>query len=103
MRERLSKSFALCYNNNTVLNPIKTRDHLKDKEAVMDILACTNEGTLLTIEIQIADEHDMQKRATYYWSVVFASQMLIGMQYSFDLTNLRENARLVMETAGEKF
>ncbi len=66
----------------TILNPIKTRDHLKDKEAIMDILARTGEGTLMTIEIQVADEHDMQKRATYYWSVVFTSQMLIGMQYS---------------------
>jgi len=66
----------------TILNPIKTRDHVKDKEAIMDILARTVEGTLITIEIQVADEHDMQKRATYYWSVVFASQMLIGMQYS---------------------
>jgi hypothetical protein len=44
-----------------ILNPIKTRDHLKDKEVIMDILARTGEGTLITIEIQVADEHDMQK------------------------------------------
>ncbi|MGI9860815.1 Rpn family recombination-promoting nuclease/putative transposase [Moorella naiadis] len=69
-------------NQVTVLNPIKARDHQKDKEAIMDILARANDGTLMTIEIQVADEHDMQKRAIYYWSVVFASQMLIGMQYS---------------------
>lgn len=65
-----------------ILNPIKTRDHQKDKEAVMDILARAGDGTMMTIEIQVADEHDMQKRATYYWSIVFASQMLIGMQYA---------------------
>lgn len=61
---------------------IHDSNFLKDKETVMDILARSGEGTLMAIEIQVTDEHDMQKRVTYYWSVVFTFQMFMGMQYS---------------------
>lgn len=65
----------------TVTNPIKERDFADDKLAIMDIVAKADDGRQFTIEIQVTDEHDMEKRALYYWSSIFTSQMHIGMAY----------------------
>jgi predicted transposase/invertase (TIGR01784 family) len=66
-------------NQVTVANPIKEKDSVDDKLAIMDIVAKADDGRQLTIEIQVANEHNMEKRALYYWSMLFASQMHIGM------------------------
>lgn len=64
-----------------IVNPIKERDFADDKLAVMDIVAKANDGRLFTIEIQVANEPEMQKRALYYWSNIFVSQARSGMEY----------------------
>ncbi|MDD4588766.1 MAG: Rpn family recombination-promoting nuclease/putative transposase [Heliobacteriaceae bacterium] len=69
-----------------VINPIKDRDFADDKLAVMDLVAQVDDGTLFTIEIQVANEHEMEKRALYYWSNIFISQARMGMEYK----NLRK-------------
>mgnify|MGYP000906041884 FL=1 len=68
-------------NQVTVANPIKEKDSVDDKLAIMDIVAKADDGRQLTIEIQVTDEHNMEKRALYYWATLFASQMHIGMPY----------------------
>lgn len=65
----------------TVTNPIKERDFADDKLSVMDIVARVDDGRQVTIEIQVTNEYDMEKRALYYWSSIFTSQMHIGMSY----------------------
>ena len=65
----------------TVANPIKEKDSIDDKLAIMDIVARANDGRQLTIEIQVTDEHNMEKRALYYWATLFASQLRKGMPY----------------------
>lgn len=64
-----------------VTNPIKEKEFAGDKLAVMDIVARADDGRQLTIEIQVTDEHNMEKRALYYWSTIFISQMRSGMPY----------------------
>jgi len=64
-----------------VANPIKEKDSVDDKLAIMDIVARADDGRQLTIEIQVTDEHNMEKRGLYYWSTLFASQMRVGMPY----------------------
>jgi predicted transposase/invertase (TIGR01784 family) len=65
----------------TIANPIKEKDSVDDKLAIMDIVAKADDGRQLTIEIQVTDEHNMEKRALYYWATLFASQTHIGMPY----------------------
>ena len=64
-----------------IANPIKERDFADDKLAIMDIVARASDGRLFTIEIQVANEPEMQKRALYYWSNIFVSQARSGMEY----------------------
>jgi len=65
----------------TITNPIKERDLAGDKLAIMDIVARADDGRYFAIEIQVANEYDMEKRALYYWSNIFISQMRMGMEY----------------------
>lgn len=64
-----------------ITNPIKERDFADDKLAIMDLVARASDGRLFTIEIQVANEPEMQKRALYYWSNIFVSQARMGMEY----------------------
>ena len=64
-----------------VLNPFLEKDALTDKMSVLDIKARTETGTLINIEIQLRDAHDMAHRSLYYWAKLFEEQLQQGQYY----------------------
>jgi predicted transposase/invertase (TIGR01784 family) len=63
------------------VNNEQSREHMGDKMSVLDLLARTERGMYVNIEIQLANEHDMERRSLYYWSRVYTGQMSQGMSY----------------------
>ncbi len=57
------------------------RRHRKDKLGVLDLLAETDKGELVNIEVQLADENDMIERSLFYWSRLFSGQLESGYFY----------------------
>jgi predicted transposase/invertase (TIGR01784 family) len=64
-----------------IMNSTRNREHVGDKMSVMDILAKTGRGVLVNIEIQLANEHDMERRTLYYWAGVYVDQVKKGMAF----------------------
>jgi len=60
-------------------------EHLKDKLSRLDILGVANDGSIINIEVQIANEKNIDKRTMYYWAKIYQSQLQSGMFYK-DLT-----------------
>ena len=80
-----------------ILNPFIEKDALSDKMSVLDIRARTQDRTLINIEIQIRDEHNMRERTLYYWSKLYEGQLAEGDPYhqlhkaiSVNILNFRE-------------
>lgn len=64
-----------------IMNSTRNREHVGDKMSVMDILAKTEQGVYVNIEIQLANEHDMDSRTLYYWAGIYVDQMKNGMAF----------------------
>jgi hypothetical protein len=65
----------------TILNPLIDRQHLDDKQCILDIRAKTDRGELLNIEMQIINRYDWIERSLYYWSKLYEQQLHMGDQY----------------------
>ena len=52
-----------------------------DKLGRLDILAETESGEIVNIEMQTSDEHDFDKRSMFYWSKVYTDQAKKGEEY----------------------
>lgn len=48
---------------------------LDDKLSIVDILATTNNGTMVNIEVQVCKDKFMAERALYYWARIFGGQL----------------------------
>ena len=57
------------------------KEHLEDKYSRLDVLAITNTGEQINIEIQLRHHHNFSKRTLYYWSKVYSSQLAQGATY----------------------
>ena len=57
------------------------RRYRKDKVGVLDLLAQTDKGELVNVEVQLADENDMIERSLFYWSRLFSGQLESGHFY----------------------
>ena len=55
---------------------------LKDKEATLDILGKTSDGTLINIEVQVENQHDIDHRMLYYWAKNYSLQLMSGEEYT---------------------
>lgn len=53
-----------------------------DKSSRLDILAKTDKGEYVNIEVQVANLGDMKKRSLYYWASVYSGQLKRGESYS---------------------
>ena len=53
----------------------------EDKQSRLDILAVTNAGEWINIEIQFTNQYDMIKRSIYYWSGIYRRPLLKRMNY----------------------
>lgn len=56
-------------------------EYVEDKQSRLDILAVTNGGEWINIEIQFTNKYDMIKRSIYYWSGVYRAPMKKKMAY----------------------
>jgi predicted transposase/invertase (TIGR01784 family) len=64
--------------NNTELE----KKHIEDKFSRLDVKATTNKGEVVNIEIQLRNENNMIKRALFYMSKNYATQLKKGEDYS---------------------
>jgi predicted transposase/invertase (TIGR01784 family) len=56
--------------------------HVLDRGARLDILARTEVGTIINIEVQVANEYNIDKRSLYYWSGLYHDQLGEGQQFN---------------------
>ena len=55
--------------------------HLLDRGTRLDILAETEEGVIINIEVQVANEYNIPKRTLYYWSGLYHDQLTEGKEF----------------------
>ena len=68
-----------------LLNPNLDKQSINDKLAILDILVRSVNGDLINLEIQVINEHNMEKRTVFYWGELYTRQLEKGKTY----TNLR--------------
>ena len=56
--------------------------HLLDRGARLDILARTEDGTLINIEVQVANEYNIDQRSLYYWAGLYHGQLTVGRKFA---------------------
>lgn len=56
-----------------------------EKLSILDILATTNDGTKVNIEVQVCNDKYMAERTLYYWSRIFGGQL--HKQETYDKLN----------------
>ncbi|MGL5948305.1 MAG: Rpn family recombination-promoting nuclease/putative transposase, partial [Aeromonas sp.] len=50
------------------------KEHVEDSFSRLDVLAKTDRGELINIEMQRLDERNMVKRSLYYWAKTYSSE-----------------------------
>ena len=65
----------------TLLNPYTIKDFKQDKGSILDIKAQGKDGAKLNIEMQVQNDECYDKRALYYWSRLYASQIGSSEEY----------------------
>ena len=67
------------------MNIQKNKSYLKDildgKSCILDVLAVLEDGTKVNIEVQIRDEHNMDRRSLFYWSKIYTKSLKKGQNY----------------------
>lgn len=58
-----------------------TPENIAQKGVRLDILATTDTGEIINIEMQKKNEKDMSARALFYWSKLFAGQLEVSEKY----------------------
>ncbi|MGL5507343.1 MAG: Rpn family recombination-promoting nuclease/putative transposase [Paraclostridium sp.] len=59
-----------------------TKEYIEESFSRLDVLATTQDGEVINIEMQRADEKNMIKRSLYYWSKIFTAQYQGKSRYS---------------------
>jgi predicted transposase/invertase (TIGR01784 family) len=52
-----------------------------DKTCILDVRAILQDGTKINIEVQLRNNHNMDKRSLFYWSRVFVKSLDSGQDY----------------------
>jgi len=64
-----------------IKSPINDRQTEEDKLSIMDIKAQTNDETMINIEIQLRDQHNMRQRTLYHLSKMITERLNKGEDY----------------------
>ncbi|MFW6248534.1 MAG: Rpn family recombination-promoting nuclease/putative transposase [Bacteroidota bacterium] len=64
-----------------IMSPNNDKEKEEDKYSIMDVKAKTNDETIINIEIQLKDEHNMRYRTVYYLSKMIAKRLKEGDKY----------------------
>jgi hypothetical protein len=59
-----------------------TAELLGAKSAKLDVLAKLEDGTKVNIEVQIRNQHNMEKRSLFYWAKKFTEDLQKGRDYA---------------------
>jgi predicted transposase/invertase (TIGR01784 family) len=59
-----------------------TAEMLYDKTSRLDVWAKTADGMQLNIEVQLTNQHNMDKRTIFYWGKLFLDEIKQGEDYS---------------------
>ena len=51
------------------------------KSGVLDLRAVLPGGTIVNVEVQLSNDHDMDKRSLFYWSKLFVNSLKKGQNY----------------------
>ena len=57
-------------------------EYLLDRGARLDVLARTETGILINIEVQVANQYNIDKRSLYYWATLYHGQLTSGQKFS---------------------
>ena len=68
-----------------ILNPFNLKKQYKDKETIVDVKCITKNGTVVIVEIQLANSLRFPERILYYWASNYSKLLNKGEQYD-DLT-----------------
>ncbi|PCJ20352.1 MAG: hypothetical protein COB02_04780 [Candidatus Cloacimonadota bacterium] len=79
-----------------VLNPFNDKEFLDDKLTIVDIKAKDNKGRLYNIEMQVQVPKNWEKRALYYASKLYTSQL--QKSYSYQNLNKTISISILSET-----
>ena len=66
----------------TFTNPEYVPDKETDKLARLDISCVLDSGEKVDVEMQVANEHNIQKRSLFYWSRMYSSFLSVGDSYN---------------------
>ena len=64
-----------------VKNKELTPELIGDKTGIIDVRAKTEDGTQLEIEVQLTNQHNMDKRTMWYWGEMFSEGIKKGEDY----------------------
>ena len=73
-------------------NTLFKREYNDTKESILDIKCLLNDDTQCNIEMQLADEENIEKRILYYWSKMYSSQL----EKSNDYNTLKKTIAIVL-------
>ncbi len=65
----------------TLVDTNLTKEVLQEKDSRLDVRAKTMTGEQINIEIQLINEHNIEKRTLFYWSRMYTSQSKAGRNY----------------------
>lgn len=66
----------------TLINTELKREHIQDKQGILDVRAVTDRGIHIDIEIQLLKTLYMPERTLYYWSKMYTEQLSSGEKFS---------------------
>ena len=84
MRIYISRSdygIKIDFKNLQFLDPNLEREYEEDKKGILDVLLELNDGTNITIEMQVLEKTDFTKRVLFYNSKLFTRQAKKGKSY----------------------
>lgn len=81
LNESLKETEPKPFTNLTLENTFLDKDHLTDKQSILDVRAKNEDGKLVNVEIQVAYDRNMPKRSLYYWARMFGRQLVTGELY----------------------
>lgn len=58
------------------------KERFEDKTGILDVRAETANGTIINVEVQLANQYNMEKRTLFYWSKLFSGQLEKGHDYA---------------------
>ncbi|MEF9953585.1 MAG: Rpn family recombination-promoting nuclease/putative transposase, partial [Clostridium sp.] len=80
--EEETKDNLIALLNAILDNKELVKELVDDKTGILDVRAKTSDGTQIDIEIQLTNQHNMDKRTLWYWGKLFNQGISKGEDYN---------------------